>query len=60
MTKLSHGSKVANTHDYNREARKINQNLSKLVKEVGLIEENKFTDQHKASHSITDPTQEFF
>ena len=44
MTKLSHGNKVVSTHDYNREARKINQNLSKLVKEVGLIEENKFTD----------------
>ena len=56
MSKLSHGSKVVSTQDYNREARKINQNLSKLVKEVGLIEENKFTDQHKASHSITDPT----
>lgn len=45
---------------YAREARQIMYGLSKLIKEVSLIEQNKFSEQIKASQQAEDPTEELF
>ena len=45
---------------YNKEANKIQSNLAQLVKDVNLIEENKFMEHLKDRANCIDPTEELF
>ena len=45
---------------YSRESSKIKRKLGQLVREVNLIEQNKFSEQIKASQKHIDPTEELF
>ena len=45
---------------YSKESKHLKYNLARLVKEVKLIEKNKFAEQLKTAFLDVDPTEELF